>query len=91
MHKDVAERQPAEEEITERHGEDKKIKIHFFKLKVCVTMSLSYHSEGTDGRFKAQFRLFVQIIRNLSERNSQTRIQESYVFEQSKRGKVRQP
>lgn len=34
-------------------------------------MILSYHSEVTDGRYKAQFRLFVQIVRNLSERKSQ--------------------
>lgn len=54
-------------------------------------MTLSYQSEVTDGRYKAQSTLFVQIIRNLSERKSQRRIQESYVFEQSKRGKVRQP
>lgn len=46
-------------------------------------MTLSYHSEVTDGRYKAQFRLFVQIIRNLSERKSQRRIQENYVFEQT--------
>lgn len=45
-------------------------------------MTLSYHSEVADGRYKAQFRLFVQIIRNLSDRNSQRRIQENYVFEQ---------
>lgn len=54
-------------------------------------MILSYHGEVTAGRYKAQSKLFVQIIRNLSERKSQRRMQESYVFERSKRGKVRQP
>lgn len=53
-------------------------------------MSLSYLSEVPGDRSKASFRLFVQIVRNLSERNSQ-RMQKKDVFEQNKRGKVRQP